>query len=184
MLLWMATTASMCSSSSDVALPLRVSALKNICGDGYTHRVEPSACGMVDSTRAVGRSRVCPGAGIWLAAGIMFLGSSEPRSAGAQAALFTGQPPCVAAAGAAPEPRMLGIRTGQPPEAAAAGPSGGFVLALKPWPIAQKSMPGRRAARTASAAAIFARVHVFRHLVRRLFRMPSGIRCVPAVQEI
>lgn len=131
-LLWMATTASMCASSSPAALPLRRSALKNICGDGYTQRVEPSACGMLDSTRSTESTRVCPSAGSWFAAGIILAGLSADGSAPPPLAR-TGQPPCSAPDGAA-DVLGAGARTGQPPATAGAG-SAGLIAVLSAWPM-------------------------------------------------
>ena len=79
MLLWIDTTAAIALSSPPSAFPLRCSALKNICCDGYTQLLSPAPRGIDDVTRSVGRVDDCPGAGCCFGiAGIMLVGSIAP----------------------------------------------------------------------------------------------------------
>jgi hypothetical protein len=67
----------MSSSTTSSPLPLRCSALKNICGDGNTQCAEVPPLGMVLVARSVDSCLRWPGHGSWLGVtGIWLLGSS------------------------------------------------------------------------------------------------------------
>ncbi len=69
----------MSSSTTSSPLPLRCSALKNICDDGKTQVPRPPVppLGMLDTARSVDSGLCCPGHGSWLGVtGIWLLGSS------------------------------------------------------------------------------------------------------------
>lgn len=68
----------MSSSRTSSALPLRCSALKNICDAGNTQVARPAVppLGMLDTAHSVDSALCCPGHGSWLGVtGIWLLGS-------------------------------------------------------------------------------------------------------------